>query len=150
VLAHQQRQQQIDEATNANNTFYGSAHANLLGDEARQHEFDQANAQSALYDLLSQADEATRQAQLRSQDSFIGALPGAWERAYTMPGAGGVGDVSGGGDGSRGAGGGGTDQIPDTRSGQGGFGGGVRLPLTAPDYLTALALAKARGRAVAI
>lgn len=135
LFAHQQRQQGIDQASNQNNTFYGSAHANQLGDEARQFELDQANAQNALYDLLGQADQGVLSARQHAQDQYAGELPGAYGRFLSQPPP----ATDPGGDG-----GGTTDATA------GGANTGLGL-LSAPDYLTALALAAAkRRRAVAV
>lgn len=130
LFAHQQRQQGIDQASNSNNTFYGSAHANQLGDEARQFELDQANAQNALYDLLGQADQGVLSARQHAQDQYAGELPGAYSRFLTQPPP--ATDPSGDGAGATDPNGGGANT-------------GLGL-LSAPDYLTALALAAAKRR----
>lgn len=94
LFQHQQQDQGIDQASNANNTFYGSAHANQLGDEAKNYELNRANAQNALYDLLTQADQGVSAAEQNAQGQYIAALPDAYSRAIAQPGAAGDGGAA--------------------------------------------------------
>lgn len=80
VRAHQQNAAGIDTAANKANLYYSSTRANQQGQEAQNYLTNQSNAQSALYDLLSQADEGVLSAKNSAIQQYLAALPEAYQR----------------------------------------------------------------------
>jgi len=123
---HERNNAALDQATNAQNLYYSSTHANLLGDEQTGYRQRQSQAAQSLADLLSQAYQGVLDAQQRASDQYQAELPNAYGRALDLASLLGgdttAGDTSGPSAGNSGA----------------NFNPGPGLPQTAEDYWAAL------------
>lgn len=123
---------------NQSNLYYSSARANRLSDLSQERLATEADAQDALMQLLGSYDSAYTQAQRDFEDRRLAAAGDAFGRWWESGASGQPAEPPAPNDA---AGGAETPQRP---------GLAVGTPQTAPDYLTALMLAAATKRGVAL
>jgi hypothetical protein len=87
----------LNKGLNASNLFYSSERGNDLGTLANNYRSSQNDAASALAGLLGQANQSVLDAQNQSQNSYLNALQGAWDRWLALQQLLGSGSGSGGG-----------------------------------------------------
>lgn len=120
MQAHTQNTAGIDQATNANNTYYGSVHANALGQEGSDYLGAQNDAAQNLASLLSGENQNVLGALNAGHSQYETELPNAYQRwvagggtAKPPPTGGASGDGSGGDGGPNTSGGlAGTSALP--------------------------------------
>lgn len=135
MQAHNANTVGIDQASNANNTYYGSAHANQLGQEGQDYLGAQDTAAQNLQALLSGENQNVLGAIGTAHDSYLQQLPTAYDRWIQAGGTGATTPTPGDG-----SGGGGTTTDPNQAGS--GYGGGGQTSAT--PYLAALLGARGR------
>lgn len=84
--AHNANTAGIDTATNANNLYYSSTHANQLGQEGQDYLGAQNTAAQNLAGLLGGENQGVLGAIGGAHDQYLGALPSAYDRWVQMGG----------------------------------------------------------------